>query len=161
MGAQSTVCGGGRYDGLVEEMGGVSTPALGYAIGLERLLMIMEAQDIELPEPEKCEVYLASMGAAAEAKAFALTTMLRECSIFAACDVCGRSLKAQMKYANKIGAKYSVVIGDQEIEQNVAKLKNMATGETSDIVLDEKFIEDFVTRVTMDEDNQLMETLTF
>ena len=66
-----------------------------------------------------------------------------------------------MKYANKIGAKYSVVIGDQEIEQNVAKLKNMATGETSDIVLDEKFIEDFVTRVTMDEDNQLMETLTF
>lgn len=161
LGAQSTVCGGGRYDGLVEEMGGASTPALGYAIGLERLLMIMEAQDIELPEPEKCEVYLASMGAAAEAKAFALTTMLRECSIFAACDVCGRSLKAQMKYANKIGAKYSVVIGDQEIEQNVAKLKNMETGETSDIVLDEKFIEDFVTRVTMDEDNQLMETLTF
>lgn len=151
LGAQSTVCGGGRYDGLVGEMGGAPTPALGYAIGLERLLMIMEAQQIELPPPPKCEIYLASLGAAAEEKAFALTTMLRECSIFAACDVCGRSLKAQMKYANKIGAQYSVVIGDDEIANNVAKLKNMETGETSDIALDDQFIEDFVTRATKDE----------
>ncbi len=153
LGAQSTVCGGGRYDGLVEEMGGAPTPALGYAIGLERLLMILEAQQVELPPTPKCEVYLASLGAAAEEKAFALAAMLRECSIFAACDICGRSLKAQMKYANKIGAQYSVVIGDEELAGNKAKLKNMETGETSEIALDETFLQDFVRRSTEDEDN--------
>ena len=156
LGAQSTVCGGGRYDGLVGEMGGTPTPALGYAIGLERLLMIMEAQQIELPPPPKCEIYLASLGAAAEEKAFALTTMLRECSIFAACDICGRSLKAQMKYANKIGAHYSVVIGDEEIANNTAKLKNMETGETTDMSLGDEFITDFVSRSMADNDEMPM-----
>lgn len=155
LGAQSTVCGGGRYDGLVEEMGGAKTPALGYAIGLERLLMILEAQNIEMPPPPQCEIYVASIGAAAEAKAFELTTMLRESSIFAACDICSRSLKAQMKYANKIGAQYSVVLGDDEIQQKQAKLKNMETGETSDISLDpEQFLIDFVRRATQDDDQK-------
>jgi histidyl-tRNA synthetase len=152
LGAQSTVCGGGRYDGLVSEMGGAPTPALGYAIGLERLLMILEAQKIELPPAPKCELYIASLGAEAEEKAFSLATIARECSIFAACDICGRSLKAQMKYANKIGTQYTIVIGEEEIAQNCAKLKNMETGETTDISLGEKFIEDFVARATQDED---------
>lgn len=159
LGAQSTVCGGGRYDGLIEQMGGTPTPALGFGLGLERLLMIMEAQGIELPEPRKCEVYLASMGEAAEAKAFQLASMLRECGIYAVCDICGRGLKAQMKYANKIGAKYSVVIGENELENNSAQLKNMETGETTDVALDEKFIEDFVVCVTKDEDNAYMTQL--
>ncbi|MDD5953402.1 MAG: histidine--tRNA ligase [Oscillospiraceae bacterium] len=156
LGAQSTVCGGGRYDGLVEEMGGAPTPALGYAIGLERLLMILEAQKVELPEVPKCEIYLASLGKEAQKKAFALTTTLRECSVFAECDICDRSLKAQMKYANKIGARYSVVIGEQEIANNKAKLKNMETGETSNISLDDKFVEEYIIRVTTDEDNEGM-----
>ncbi len=156
LGAQSTVCGGGRYDGLIEQMGGTPTPALGFGLGLERLLMIMEAQGVELPEPKKCEVYLASMGAEAEAKCFQLASMLRECGIFAVCDICSRGLKAQMKYANKIGAKYSVVVGETELAENSAQLKNMENGETTPIALDEKFIEDYVVRITKDDDNAYM-----
>ena len=154
LGAQSTVCGGGRYDGLVEEMGGASTPALGYAMGLERLLMIMEAQGIEFPPEDPCLIYLASLGKAAEEKAFALTTALWECGIFAVSDICGRSLKAQMKYANKIGAVYTVVLGDDEIAAGSAKLKRMETGDVTDIPLDEEgFIEALVTRESMDNDD--------
>lgn len=142
-------------------MGGAQTPALGYAIGLERLLMILEAQQIELPEPSKCEIYLAPMGDAAAEKAFQLTTMLRECSIFAMCDICGRGLKAQMKYANKIGAQYTVVIGDDELANNRAQIKNMETGETSDISLDEEhFIQDYVTRAMKDDDDGGMKFVT-
>ena len=154
LGAQSTVCGGGRYDGLIEEMGGAPTAGLGFAIGLERLLMIMEAQQIELPPAPRCEVYIAALGAAAEAKAFALASSLRECDIFAGCDICGRSLKAQMKYANKIGAQYTVVLGDDELANGKAKLKNMDNGETSDISLEEmQFIEDFMNRSISDDDS--------
>jgi histidyl-tRNA synthetase len=135
LGAQSTVCGGGRYDGLVEEMGGRPTPALGFALGIERLLMIMEAQKVEFPLPHPCELYIASIGEAAQREAFRLAQEMRECSIAAACDEVGRSLNAQMKYANKIGAQFTLVLGDDELEKGMGVIKNMKTGEKTQVNL--------------------------
>lgn len=141
IGAQGTVCGGGRYDGLVEELGGAPTPALGFGMGLERLLLVMEAIGAPIPEPESCDIYIAAMGDAAALRAFELTGRLRGEGFFAECDLMGRSLKAQMKYANKIGAKYSLVLGDNELAEGKAQLKNMATGEATLIPLGDGFVE--------------------
>ena len=143
IGAQGTVCGGGRYDGLIEELGGKHMPSLGFAMGLERLLMVMDAQKIEIPNNDICSLYIATMGEAAKLKAFQLLKQVRQCSLTAETDVVGRGLRAQMKYADKIGAKYSVVLGDNEIEQNKAKFKNMDTGEQTELALDETFAEKF------------------
>lgn len=133
LGAQSTVCGGGRYDGLVEQMGGNKTPALGFGMGIERLLLVMEAQGIEIPKPIDCELYIASMGENANIKACELTNKLREEGFYVECDLMNRSVKAQMKYANKINAKTCIVLGDSELESKKAKLKVMATGEETEI----------------------------
>ena len=130
LGAQSTVCGGGRYDGLIETMGGNSTPGLGFGMGLERLFLVMEAQHIEIPKPLVCQLYLGSIGEEASLKALELVELLRKDGYYAECDVMERSVKAQMKYANKIGAKLSAVIGDSELENQALVLKDMATGET-------------------------------
>lgn len=138
LGAQSTFCGGGRYDGLVAEMGGKPLPALGYAIGLERVLMILQAQGIELPVQPQCELFIAAIGEASQKSAFALVRRMRECSVFAQFDSCGRSLKAQMKYADKIGAAYTLVLGDDELQSGRGKLKNMKTGELIEISLKEE-----------------------
>ncbi len=135
LGAQSTVCGGGRYDGLVEQMGGPKTPALGFAVGLERLLMIMDAQKCEFPEAKVCDVYIAPMGEKAAVMSAKLAKMLRAEGFFAETDIVGRGLKAQMKYANKIGAKYTVVLGDDEINAGKANLKCMETGERTEVTL--------------------------
>lgn len=143
IGAQGTVCGGGRYDGLMEELGGKHIPSLGFAMGLERLLMVMEAQGIEIPNNEVCSLYIATMGDRSKAKAFELLKRVRECGLNAETDVVGRGLRAQMKYADKIGAKYSMVLGDNEIEQNCAKVKDMETGEQLELMLDESFAEKF------------------
>ncbi len=143
IGAQGTVCGGGRYDGLVEEMGGAHTPSLGFAMGLERLLMLLDAQGIELPESRKCEVYIASLGETAGLKAAEIVTDLRSGGISAQFDVVGRSVKAQMKYAGKIESQYSMVLGESEIENGKAMLKNMETGDMAEVEL-ETFAEDFM-----------------
>ena len=143
IGAQATVCGGGRYDGLIEQLGGQHMPSLGFALGIERLLMLMDAQNIEIEKPNTCDIYIASMGDAAQAKAFELTQKLRTASIYAECDVVGRGLRAQMKYADKIGAKFSLVIGDNEIEESKAKLKNMQSGEQKEISLEDDFLTQF------------------
>ncbi len=139
IGAQGTVCGGGRYDGLIEELGGKHMPSLGFAMGMERLLMVMDAQKIEIPDNDKTALYIATMGDAAKVKAFELLSQVRECGLIAETDVVGRGLRAQMKYADKIGAKYSVVLGDNEIEENKARVKNMETGEQTELALDESF----------------------
>ncbi|MGN1468143.1 MAG: histidine--tRNA ligase [Ruminococcus sp.] len=149
IGAQGTVCGGGRYDGLMEELGGQHVPSLGFAMGLERLLMLMDKQGIEIPKPDTCNLYIAGLGDKAKAKAFSLVKLMRESGLSAETDVVGRGLRAQMKYADKINAKFSMVLGDNEIEENKAKLKNMETGEQSEIPLDSegfivKFIQVFV-----------------
>lgn len=143
LGAQGTVCGGGRYDGLIEELGGQPTPSLGFALGMERLLALMETQKIAFPALSTCDLYIASLGKKAEKKAFSLIKQVRESSLIAEGDIVGRSLRAQMKYANKIGAKFSLVLGDNEIENNLATLKNMESGEKKDIPLDEHFFEQF------------------
>ncbi len=149
IGAQGTVCGGGRYDGLVEEIGGPKTPALGFAIGIERLLLLMKAQGIEFPPEAKCDLYIASMGESATLKAAQVAADIRNNGMHAQFDIVGRSVKAQMKFANKIGAAYTVVLGDSEIESGKAKLKNMENGEETEIEIDS--IADELMRITIND----------
>lgn len=143
IGAQGTVCGGGRYDGLIEQLGGTPTPALGFAMGIERLIMTMESQGCDFIEPKKCALYIAAMDDTAMEKAIVLTKMLRDDGIWAEYDLAGRGLKAQMKYANKLGADFSMVLGSNEIESGKANLKNMETGEQTEISLGDSFLDDF------------------
>lgn len=137
LGAQAAVCAGGRYDGLIEEIGGGHVPALGFGMGIERLLLLLEAQGIELPEAKKCDIYIANIGKAASFKAAALATELRQSGMSAQFDVVGRSLKAQMKFADKISARYTAVIGDDDIAAGKVKVKNMESGETTEISFDD------------------------
>lgn len=143
IGAQGTVCGGGRYDGLIEQLGGQATPALGFGMGLERLLLVLKSQGIQLSEDKFCDLYFVPMGESAERKAMQLTAQLRKEGISAQTDVMGRSLRAQMKYADKLHARFTVVIGDNELEQGEAVLKNMQSGEKIAIKLDDSFVEAF------------------
>lgn len=136
IGAQGTVCGGGRYDGLVEELGGQHTPSLGFAMGIERLMLLMEAQGCEFPEAEKPDLFIVALGEKATLKAVEIAKDMREEGFSALFDLNQRSVRAQMKYADKLGAKFNVVIGDNEVEAKTAKLKNMQTGEETEINLD-------------------------
>lgn len=158
IGAQGTVCGGGRYDGLIEELGGPHIPSLGFGMGTGRLLMLMEAQGIEIPTPTGCEIYIAPMGDAASLEAMRITADLRANGICAQTDVVGRSLKAQMKYADKIGARYTMVLGDNEIAEGKAKIKNMDNGEVSETEL-ENFAEDFMNFIVAQETEALRASL--
>lgn len=153
IGAQGTVCGGGRYDGLIEELGGKHLPSLGFAMGIERLLMLMDKQGIEIPEPSTCDLYVAVMGEKASLKSFEIIKAVRSCGLIAETDVVGRGLRAQMKYADKIGAKFSMVLGDNEIEQGKAVIKNMSSGEQTEIVLDDTFAEKFMVLQLADVDS--------
>lgn len=143
IGAQGTVCGGGRYDGLIEQLGGQHTPALGFGMGIERLLLVMEKQSCDFLPEKKCDIYFATMGDAALEKAMELSKALREYGYYAEYDLMGRGIKAQMKYANKIGALFTVVIGDNELETGTAKLKEMEKGEETEIRLDDKLAASF------------------
>lgn len=136
IGAQSTVCGGGRYDGLIGQMGGKDTPALGFGMGIERLLLLLENQKTAIPPEPKCDLYIATMGNAAELKATEISSSLRFDGFEVQTDICSRGLKAQMKFADKIGAKFSMVLGDNELQNNKVVIKNMATGDTSETALD-------------------------
>ena len=125
LGAQSAVAGGGRYDGLIEEMGGNPTPAVGFATGLERLLLALESQNL-LPEKNRSvDAYVVALGETAQAEGFKLLNSLRQQGLSAAMDFAGRSMKAQMKQANKMGAKYSVILGEDEISEGVVMLRSM------------------------------------
>ncbi len=137
IGAQSTVCGGGRYDGLISGMGGPQVPSLGFAMGIERLMLTLKNQGVQLPEAPVCDCYLAVMGPRAATKASALCYRLRADGFLVETDICGRGLKAQMKYADKIGALFTVVLGDNEIETGTAVLKRMSDGQTTEISLNE------------------------
>ncbi|WP_440451159.1 histidine--tRNA ligase [Ruminococcus intestinalis] len=153
IGAQGTVCGGGRYDGLIEELGGKHLPSLGFAMGIERLLMLMDKQGIEIPKPSTCDLYVAVMGESASLKSFEIIKAVRSYGLIAETDVVGRGLRAQMKYADKIGAKFSMVLGDNEIEQGKAVIKNMSSGEQTEIVLDDTFAEKFMVLQLADVDS--------
>ena len=133
IGAQGTVCAGGRYDGLIEELGGNPTPAVGFAAGIERLLIVMEQTGVEIPAPKTPTVYLAGMDSECRKTAFALATALRKNGVIAEIDHMDRSVKAQFKYADKIGAKYVGVIGGNELENGVINVKCMATGESESV----------------------------
>ncbi len=141
IGAQGTVCGGGRYDGLIEEIGGPALPGVGFAVGLERLLLVMDACGASFPPATPCEVFLAPMGEKASVAAGALVERLRAEGIRADADTMGRSLKAQMRCADKLGARYTCVLGDNEIAAGAARLKEMATGEQTEVPLGEGFTE--------------------
>ena len=136
IGAQGTVCGGGRYDGLVEQIGGPRLPGIGFAMGLERLLKVMEACGAQFPEPQPCMIYIGSMGEDASVKAGQLVNALREEGFWAESDAMGRSVKAQMKYADKLGCKFSCILGDNELAAGKANVKDMRTGESCEVQLD-------------------------
>lgn len=136
IGSQGTVCGGGRYDGLLEELGGQHTPSLGFGMGLERLQLVMEAQGCNFPEPSRPDLFIVAMGEKATLKAVEIAKDMRDEGFSVVYDLNGRSLRAQMKYADKLGSKFNVVIGDNEVENKVVSLKDMATGESSEINLD-------------------------
>ena len=135
IGAQGTVCGGGRYDGLIEELGGQKTPSLGFGLGIERLMLLMEAQGCEFPKESMPDLFIAALGEKAQLKAVEIANDMREEGFTCLYDVNGRGLRAQMKYANKLGAKYTIVLGDDEVESGIAKLKNMEGGEETEIAL--------------------------
>ncbi len=135
IGAQGTVCGGGRYDGLIEELGGQKTPSLGFGLGLERLMLLMEAQGCEYPEDARPDLFIAALGEKATLKAIDIAKDMRAEGYSCLYDLNSRSLRAQMKYADKLNAKYTIVIGDSEVEEGVARLKDMQTGEETEIAL--------------------------
>lgn len=135
LGAQSTVCGGGRYDGLIEEVGGPSTPGIGFAIGMERLLLTLKEQGL-LPEVKKAQpVFIVALGDEAKTMAFDLQQQLRAKDIYTEIDLMGRSMKGQMKYANKIAAQYTVIIGEDELVKGEAQVRNMATKDQTSVPL--------------------------
>lgn len=136
-GAQGVVCGGGRYDGLVEQLGGKPTPGIGFGMGLERLLMVMEAEGAAFPADRVPDLYLCNMGAPARLLAERVAAGLRAKGLWAETDVMGRGLKPQMKYANKTGARYTVVLGDDEVAAGRARLKRMSDGTEAEIALDQ------------------------
>ncbi len=135
-GSQGTVCGGGRYDGLFEELGGPATPGVGFGLGIERLLMVMEAEGAFIPEDRKPDLYIASIGEKGALAAAKLALALRRQGKYVVYDLMDRSLKAQMKFADKTGAAYVLVLGDDEVASQKGKLKQMQTGEETEIAFD-------------------------
>jgi histidyl-tRNA synthetase len=136
IGAQSTVCGGGRYDGLVKQIGGPELAGIGFAAGINRLILTMENGSAYNEEENSVPLYIAALGENASVKATEICARLRNEGIASETDIVGRSLKAQMKYANKINAQNTLIIGDGEIESGKAQLRNMQNGEQSEISLE-------------------------
>ena len=150
IGAQSTVCGGGRYDGLVKMMGGPDMPSLGFGLGLERLLLTLQKQDGSFMQVKDatCDLYIVGLGEEAQLAAFRMVRDVRDGSLCAECDLSGRSLKAQMKYADKLGAKFTMVLGEDELKSGVARIKNMQTGQQQEIGIGEEFFQNFAQLYT-------------
>jgi histidyl-tRNA synthetase len=128
IGAQGTVCGGGRYDGLIEQLGGSPQPAIGFGAGIERLMLLMDNSGVPFPEEERPVIYIAGMDDESRKKAFMIANKLRGEGISAEIDHMGRSVKAQFKYADKLGAKFVATIGESELESGEVEIKKMADG---------------------------------
>jgi len=133
IGAQGTVCGGGRYDHLIEEIGGPDMPGVGFGLGKERLLLLMDACGFDFGEDKGPQIFLAWIGNEARTYAVKLLHELRNKGIRAEIDTRERNLKGQMKYANKLGAHYTAVIGDDEVASGEITLKNMSTSEQTKV----------------------------
>lgn len=140
IGAQSTVCGGGRYDGLLSSIGGPELPAVGFGMGITRLIQALKDENLVPELKSGCDIYIAPLGESANGFAFKLAKQLRDEGIAAETDICKRSLKAQMKYADKSGADYVLVVGDNEIAEGVAELRDMRNGERVKVALSKEAI---------------------
>ena len=149
IGAQGTVCGGGRYDGLIKELGGNPLPACGFGMGIERLTMLLEAQKKSLPAEQRIQLYVAPASEEQAYTAMKIVNDLRYEGVSAITDLCSRSLKAQMKYAKKNNVQYTTVLGEDEITKGVAIVKNMDNGTQTEIALDD-FADSFL-RLTMND----------
>lgn len=128
IGAQSAVCAGGRYDGLIEQLGGNSLPAIGFAAGLERLILLMENTGAPFPEEKKPLIYIGGMDGRSRAEAFKIASDLRSKGVCAEIDLMARSVKSQLKYADKLGAKFVAVVGGEELESGILNVKKMSDG---------------------------------
>jgi histidyl-tRNA synthetase len=137
IGSQGTVCGGGRYDDLVEELGGPPIPGVGFGLGIERLLMLMDANGYEIPQPEPVEAFIAVMGEPAKAEGLRILRELHKKGIKAEMDTLGRNIKGQFKYAARLNSKYTIVIGDDEMAKGIVQIKDMAKHEQREVKLDE------------------------
>ena len=139
IGAQGTVCGGGRYDHLIEEVGGPPIPGVGFGLGIERLLLLMEANEAEFPEADKLDVFVAVMGDAAKAYGLKLCRELRAKGLSVEMDTLARNIKGQFKYANRLNAKYTVVIGENELAEGVAAVKDMEKQEQTNVKFEDLY----------------------
>ena len=136
LGSQGTVCGGGRYDNLISQLGGNPTCGVGFGMGIERVLMLMEAEGIEIPKPEGAKLYVATMGEKAYEKGYEIVCKLRGVGVKAELDHAGRGVKAQFKYADKIGTEYVVTLGDNELIDGLCKVKKMSDGSLEEVKID-------------------------
>jgi histidyl-tRNA synthetase len=134
---QNVICGGGRYDGLVEICGGSPTPATGFGMGIERMIMCMEDCKVDFPPAPQIDIYIAGINQESESKIIEIVSGLRKAEKSAEYDFVDRSLKNQMRFANKIGARYTTVIGEDELEKGTCSLKDMSSGEVNEIKIDE------------------------
>lgn len=141
IGSQGTVCAGGRYNGLLQEIGGKDLPGVGFAMGLERVIMLMKFQDVLPQQTDVCDIYIAGMNPVTNRYASKLAVPLRKAGLRVEFDLMGRGLNAQMKYADKLGASYTIVIGEQEITDQKVILKNMNSGEKHELCLGDGFVE--------------------
>ena len=137
LGSQGTVCGGGRYDDLIAQLGGEPTCGVGFGMGIERVLMLMEAQGVEIPKEDPVKIFIATMGEAAYEKAFGVVCALRDKGVKAELEHAGRGIKAQFKYADKIGAEYVATIGENELASGVCRVKKMSDGSQREVKIDE------------------------
>ena len=135
--AQNAVCGGGRYNGLLEQIGSTDMPGIGFAVGMERLLLTMKEEGVELSLEENPAVYIASLGEKAAEAAFGITHELRKRGIYAEKDYLSRSLKAQMKGADRLKVQYVVMIGDDELAKNALVVRNMVDGSQQEVAIEE------------------------
>ena len=147
IGAQGTVCGGGRYDGMTEQLGGANYAGIGFAMGLERIMLLVDDANITAPTPD---IYLAPMGERAKKECAKIAMALTSAGVAVEYDLMDRSLKAQMKFANKIGAKTVAVIGDSELDSGIVKIKNMANGTETETEIT-KITKNILTEMTVNE----------
>ena len=134
-GESITLCGGGRYDGLSKLIGGPDLPAIGFGVGLERVMMILKSRKVKFDPPQNIEIFVASVGESAKREALKICEVMRRNGISCECDIASKNLKSQMKYADKIHASFAVVLGDEELENNKAKMKEMSSGKEIEISL--------------------------
>jgi len=136
LGAQDAIGGGGRYDDLIEELGGDSTPAVGFAAGIERIIMVMNQQNIEWPKDKGLDIFIVKVKETNKDMAFKLLQKVRDAGLSADMDYSSKSLKSQMRLAHKIGAKYTLIVGEEELAKNMVTLRNMQTKEQKEVEMD-------------------------